>query len=368
MNIDYHVYKYDYNLRDGCLDAEAKGEVKSKKYFPYFYENGKKIIFKPLSKTKPLSTPYFAYSELIWSHLLHTFFDSSIPLYHLATCEGYEEDIPKYHNYGTIVESVIDKSEKLVNIYEYFMQYPDAAVTPKIEKYINYCLVYYDYTFFFESSFFQNNPEIASEISRQILYSILRGDQNYHYENISLIYQGDTLTKVAPPIDHEFSDIFLYLDQEISHLNIHGKQIRELLLDRTHLLNDEAKKIITLFDEDTKKMWLSSKTINNIEVITRLYPEVIDNFIVSLEKMISYIQTHPIVLEDHNYLEPFSSDEFQVGTLRYKKNEEDKARELESTIDRRNVSVEEVNQFINNEIYDNADMLKKTLENKLSMI
>ena len=140
------------------------------------------------------------------------------------------------------------------------------------------------------------------------------------------------------------------------------------MLDRTHLLNDEAKKIITLFDEDTKKMWLSSKTINNIEVITRLYPEVIDNFIVSLEKMISYIQTHPIVLEDHNYLEPFSSDEFQVGTLRYKKNEEDKARELESTIDRRNVSVEEVNQFINNEIYDNADMLKKTLENKLSMI
>ena len=149
MNIDYHVYKYDYNLRDGCLDAEAKGEVKSKKYFPYFYENGKKIIFKPLSKTKPLSTPYFAYSELIWSHLLHTFFDSSIPLYHLATCEGYEEDIPKYHNYGTIVESVIDKSEKLVNIYEYFMQYPAAAVTPKIETYINYCLVYYDYTFFF---------------------------------------------------------------------------------------------------------------------------------------------------------------------------------------------------------------------------
>lgn len=69
MKIDYRVHQYDYNKRDGNLDAEAKGEVKSKKYFPYFYEKDKKIIFKPLSKTKPFSTPYFAYSEVVWSYI-----------------------------------------------------------------------------------------------------------------------------------------------------------------------------------------------------------------------------------------------------------------------------------------------------------
>lgn len=368
MNIDYHVYTYDYNLRDGELDAEAKGVVKSKKNFPYFLENGKKMIFKPLSKTKPLSTPYFAYSELVWSHLLNYFFDSNIPIYHLATCNGYEESVPKYHNYGAIVESVTNNEEKLVNIYEYFMKHPDQVVTPKIEDYINYCLVYYDYTFFYSSDFFQNNPEIASEIGRQILYSILRGDQNYHYENISLVYEGDIFKRVAPPIDHEFSDVFLYLDQELNHLNIHGKQINELLLDRSSLLNDKAKSFLNLLDEEERKKWLSSKSLNNIEIITKLYPEMVESFISSLENMIAYLRKYPILLENHGYLEEFSSDEFQVGTLRYKKGDEKSALELECRLEKREVSVEEVNQFVNNEIYDNADLLKKTLENKLSML
>lgn len=368
MNIDYHVYKYDYNLRDGCLDSEAKGEVKSKKYFPYFYEEGKKKIFKPLSKTKPLSTPYFAYSEVVWSYLLKNFFDDKIPLYHLAKCEGYEESVPKYHNYGTIVESVTNSDERLVNIYEYFMENPDCFVTPEIEKYINYCLVYYDYTFFFESSFFKNNPEIASEIARQILYSILRGDQNYHYENISLIYAGDTLKRVAPPIDHEFSDIFLYLDQTVNHLNIHGKQINELLIDQTSRLSSKTQMILALLGEEAKYNIFQSTTINNIEIITKLYPSVVDEFIKSLNNMLVSLQINPIILENHDYLEPFSSDEYEVGTLRYKKNDEVKARELESTLEKREVSVDEVNHYINQEISDNASMLKKTLENKLSML
>ena len=65
MEVDFSVKDYDYNLRDGNLDSEAKGVVKSKKNFPYFIEDGKKVIFKPLSRTKPFSTPYFAYSEVV---------------------------------------------------------------------------------------------------------------------------------------------------------------------------------------------------------------------------------------------------------------------------------------------------------------
>ncbi|MDE6292477.1 MAG: hypothetical protein K2L98_02215, partial [Bacilli bacterium] len=208
MKIDYKVRQFDYNKRAGNLDAEAKGKVKSKKYFPYFYEDGKKIIFKPLSKTKPYSTPYFAYSELVWSHILHYFFDENIPLYHLAKCVGYEQTEPKYHTYGTVVESVTSESEKLVNLYEYFMKYPDTGVTDIIKDYTNYCKTYYDYSFFFASELLKGHSELATEISRQILYSILRGDQNYHYVNVSFIYEGDNLKRVAMPIDHEFSSIF----------------------------------------------------------------------------------------------------------------------------------------------------------------
>lgn len=368
MNIDYNVYTYDYNLRDGSLDVEAKGKVKSKKYFPFFYEDGKKMIFKPLSKTKPLLTPYFAYSELIWSHLLNAFFDKNIPVYHLAKCNGYEENEPKYHTYGIIVESINQDHERLVNLYEYFMKYFDEHVTNEIKEYINYCLVYYDYTFFFQSELFKNNKDIAAEVSRQILYSILRGDQNFHYENISFIYEGNTLKRVAPPIDHEFSSMFLYLDDEISHLNIQGKQIRELLNDQGKNMKQTIRIFIESLDEETKQKFLSSKSMRNIDTIVSVCPEIVESFLSSLNGMINYLISNPIFLENHDYLEPFSSSQYEVGIARYKDNNEVLAKELESNLELSNIGVEEVNHYLNQEIIDNADLLKKTLENKLSML
>lgn len=360
MKIDYKVRQYDYNKRSGNLDVEAKGEVKSKKYFPFFYEEDKKIIFKPLSKTKPFSTPYFAYSEVVWSHILHYFFDENIPLYHLAKCEGYEESEPKYHNYGTVVESIINEREKLVNLYEYFMQYPDAQVTDRIAKYINYCMMYYDYSFFFQSELLKNNPELASEISRQILYSILRGDQNYHYENVSFIYEGDNLKRVAMCIDHEFSSIFMYPDQRETHLATSNKFFDYILENES----ERSKMIKQIFGIPNEKCSI----IKNIETITQLYPEVVSSFIDSLNHMSDELKTSPIMLEDHNFLEPFSSDDYEVGILRYKEKKLEESSKKESEIERKNVSVEKINEVLNQEILDNASALKKTLENKLMMI
>ena len=70
MEFNWQVNNYDYRNRSGNLTSEAQGKVKSKKYFPTFSVDGKEIVFKPLSKTKPFTTPYFAYSEVFWSTIL----------------------------------------------------------------------------------------------------------------------------------------------------------------------------------------------------------------------------------------------------------------------------------------------------------
>ncbi len=64
MYFDWNVYSYQYEDRIRNLSNQAQGIVKSNKFFPVFLEGEREIIFKPLSKTKPLSTPYFAYSEV----------------------------------------------------------------------------------------------------------------------------------------------------------------------------------------------------------------------------------------------------------------------------------------------------------------
>lgn len=362
MKIDFNVYNYDYDKRAGNLKAEAKGVVKSQKYFPYFYEDGKKIIYKPLSKTKPLSTPYFAFSEVVWSNLINRFFDKDTPIYRLAKCTGYEKEVPKYHSYGTAVESVVKENENLVNIYEYFEKNPDPSVN--ISNYINYCLTYYDYTFFFESLLFKNNPKIAKEVSKQILYSILRADQNYHYENVSFVYEGNCLKKVSAPIDHEFSTMFMFLYDETSHIKLFGKYMNEFIEETDINISPQNKMLYNLFGSNLN-LKFKSEIIKNIETIVKLYPGVVEEFIISLNNMVNHLNEEPITLEDHGYIEPFNSDEYEVGILRYKENKIEEADQKIRKINKKEVMPTEVNKYINTEIVNSSKLLMKTLMNKL---
>ena len=125
----------DIKDKSGNLEIEAKSKVKSTKYFPKFTINKEEYIFKPLSKTKPLTTPLFAYSEVYWSYLTNKYFDSKAPLYKLAYCKGLSEEQEKYYDYGTIVKSTITKNQKLINLYEYLLIYPDKNIN--ISIYIN---------------------------------------------------------------------------------------------------------------------------------------------------------------------------------------------------------------------------------------
>ncbi|MBQ8681506.1 MAG: hypothetical protein IJ509_01160, partial [Bacilli bacterium] len=63
MNMTKELFKVidlENKEKIGNLKTEAHSQVKSTKHFPIYMIDGKKMIFKPLSKTKPLTTPFFA--------------------------------------------------------------------------------------------------------------------------------------------------------------------------------------------------------------------------------------------------------------------------------------------------------------------
>ena len=181
LKINYETVHFNYADRIGNLTAEAVGVVKGEKHFPVYSGNR---IFKPLSKSKPFSTPLFAYAEVFWSNVINEYFVSA-PLYQLAFCHGYEEETQKYYDYGTVVPRIYNEDEQLLNLLEFFRKYPDKKVD--IDQYENYCMMFYDYTDILEASYFQTHKDMAEQLAMQILVSMLKGDQNYHYENIAFV-------------------------------------------------------------------------------------------------------------------------------------------------------------------------------------
>ena len=178
------ILEYDIKNKVRNLDIESNGVVSSTKYFPVFKEEGKEKIFKPLSKTKPYSTPLFAYSEVYWSYLIKKYIDPNTPLYRIATCKNLSQEQNKYYDKGTIVNNILKEDEKLINLLELFKKYPDSV---DINEYVNYCEVQYDYNTILQSKYFSKNKELGKELAKQILCSMLRRDENYHYENINFI-------------------------------------------------------------------------------------------------------------------------------------------------------------------------------------
>jgi len=55
----YLPKKYKYSARSGNLKAEAVGVVKGEKHFPVFEGD---VVFKPLTKSKPLCSPMLRFS------------------------------------------------------------------------------------------------------------------------------------------------------------------------------------------------------------------------------------------------------------------------------------------------------------------
>lgn len=350
MKINYNVEYYNYNERCRNLDVEAKGVVKSQKFFPVFLNDNKEEIFKPLSNTKPLLTPFFAYSEVFWSNVINAYFDSSAPIYRLAICECYSEEVPKYNNHGTIVPSILNDGETLINLLEYFKENKDEAVD--IDNYTNYCMKNYDYTSIFNSKIFSENKDLGEQLALQILISILKADQNYHYENVGFIIKDGRIISLAPPIDHEFSTIFLYLDCLEMNKAVFNNYKMNLLSKST----DE----VFLFKE-------ISQIRKNLDLIVDRYENVVMEFLKSLDVFIYDLEHNPVYLENEKYLYPFNTDNYKVGIAQYKNNDEETAKIILSTLKQHVVDEEIISCVINNEILSLAKILKKYLIEQLEI-
>lgn len=282
------------NMRKiGNLTAEAHGKVKSTKYFPIYQLNGKEMIFKPLSKTKPHLTPLFAYSEVYWSYVIQRFFDAKTPRCYLATCHPNDVE-EKYEPKGVLVESLTPNKEQLINIFDYYMEHPEEGV--KIDDYINYCMIDYDYTHILDSNFVKNNPKIGEELSYQILLSILRQDQNFHYENINFFKTKDGLV-VTPPIDFEYSTPFIYPDDDDQyyHMQLNYSNHLKIKYERNEIDILREK----LFPKSMRSLFLKQNIIH----ILKNYPQVMEQFIKNLEQFI--VEIPYILLNDvENFVTP----------------------------------------------------------------
>ena len=288
----FDIKKYNIKDKKRNLEIKSSGVVSSKKSFPVFEEEKKEYIFKPLSKTKPLSTPLFAYSEVYWSYLIKKYIDPKTPQYTLAICEGLTEEQEKYYEKGTIVENVLQGDEKLINILELFWKYPDTMVD--IDGYINYCERQYNYENILNSTFFTVNEDLGKKLAEQILCSILRRDDNYHYENVSFIEKNKKIIDIAPILDMEFSEMFMYPDFETEHKMAFSDYDE---LSTAYFTYDENKSYEENYDIFLKK--LKEGTIyesqnlhhtgnvrKNINAIVKLYPDLVKCFIKKLELMI----------------------------------------------------------------------------------
>lgn len=316
----FNIEKFEIENKKRNLESKSSGVVSSTKYFPVFEVDGKEMIFKPLSKTKPYSTPLFAYSEVYWSYLLKKYIDKKNPQYTLATCKNLSQEQPKYYEKGTIVENILQDGEELVNLLELFRKYPDSLVD--INDYINYCEVQYDYENILKSTFFTERKDLGEQLAEQILCSILRRDDNYHYENVSLIKKDNKFERVAPIIDTEFSEMFMHIDEPNYHTSKFSSydsgmspvfKYKEGLSYEENYMNFINKaQNGSIFDK--YGYFHTGNLRKNIKCIVELYPDVARRFISKLELMRKEVEKLSIDFDD-NYLGEFSSEEWEANSL-----------------------------------------------------
>ena len=371
MNL-FKVENYDIKNKKRNLESKASGVVSGTKYFPVFDENGKEYIFKPLSKTKPYSTPLFAYSEVYWSYLIKKYIDPNTPQYRLATCKGLTEEQPKYYEKGTLVENILNENEKLVNLLELYREYPDTLVD--IDKYINYCEVQYNYENILKSTFFTIRKDLGEHLAEQVLCALLRRDDNYHYENVSLILKDNKFDRVAPMIDMEFSELFMYPDFPQEHKRAFSDYDE---LSTAYFTYDENKSYEENYDIFLKKLKEGSVYENhnlhhtgnvrkNIKTIVKLYPELVRNFIKKLELMREEAKELEIDF-NQDFLGKFSSNDYQPNEMIIKKGMSKtglsyltKLHSIEES--RITLNTKEFNKQLREEVLWSIDKLKETLK------
>ena len=377
----YLPKKYKYSARSGNLKAEAVGVVKGEKHFPVFEGD---VVFKPLTKSKPLSTPLFAYAEVFWSWVIDAYFMPA-PQYQLAFCEGYEAEVEKYYDYGTVSPMIYGEGEHLLNLLEFFRKYPDDKV--HIDNYVNYCQMFYDYAEILESDYFQTHPAMAEELDTrdellaqitvsmggrvaeelvlQILVSILKGDQNYHYENIAFVCrEDDKILRLAPMIDHEFSTYFMFPDSMPRQMYWFEQLARSIQGDEV-----QRGEFDYLTKETERHLMEKSATClhKNLVYIRKHYPKVCAAFLEDLSRLENDLKEEKELFElekGPGYPDTANSDAYLIGKARYKDHDEERAREYEAKYSgkEKQINFEVVNSVSVYEIKKIIQQMREILE------
>lgn len=350
----------DISKKYRTLTSEAQGKVKSTKYFPVFLFDEEEYIFKPLSKTKPLTTPLFAYSEVYWSYIINKYFDSRAPIYHLAYCKGVGKDQPKYYEQGVLVKSVLKKGQTLINLLEYFNEFKEEKVD--ISNYTNYCMQIYDYTSILDSNFVKNNKLLGKQLAEQILLALLRQDQNFHYENVNYVKDENGIVEIAPPLDFEFSNMFLYPDNDTEQ-----KREKTKYLETIDFIDDYSE-FLEQFSKNDQKIIISLLTTNirNIAKIVEYYPDMAEEFLKKLESLLNEIDT--INLSDnYEYIGACNTNTWYIGHARYKQNDEQMAKEYEKIIKPIQLDKERLFDRIKKDVKENIERMQLILRAYLQL-
>lgn len=347
----YDVETLNFEDKDSLIEYKSSGVVESTKYFPVY---GNKI-FKPLSKTKPLTTPLFAYSEVFWSYYIQKYFEEKAPRYSLATCLNIDSFIEKNYSIGTLVPIVTKNNQKLVNLLEYFRDYPDSKVS--IDNYVNYCLQIYDYTNILNASIFEERVDLRNQLENQILLSILKQDENFHYENVSFIVEEDKFIELCPTLDSEFSLLFLYPDNGEQKKILKNKRKNQLSIpfEKTR----ESRIADYLFE---KENGLLSIQIQNIVEIIKKDIYVVEEFIKKLDLFIEDIESTDILFLNKKFFQELNSEFWQIGHARYKENDEEKAKILESIIKLKSLNEQKFNKNLKDDCLIGSKNLKFILK------
>ena len=338
----FKVTNLNINQKVRNLDIKAMGEVKSTKFFPVFKLNNQEYIFKPLSKTKPRLSPLFSYSEVFWSYVYQHYFENQAPQAKLAVVEGMSKEQPKYYDKGILIPNMLNSNQKLISLYEFFLNHPDKNVN--IKSYINYCEYFYNYRDILKSSYLEANPNLNKQIAKQILLSILRADQNFHYENINFIMENEQIIQVAPAIDFEYSTMFYLVDKPIKH----------------HFYMQEYLKSMYPISQAEDVQSLSLENVKSIATIVELYPEIVYQFLENLDTFNNAIANFKITDED-NFITSFNSDSWQIGHEEFKNHDLKAARELAKQIPLVNIDKDQVFDQIITEVKLEIIFLKEIL-------
>lgn len=329
----FSVTTIDYKDIDRLQNVESKGNVKSKKDFPIIKINDIDFLFKPLSKTKPLLTPFFGCAEVYWSYLVHFFINENAPLYQLAVCRNIDAHQPKFRTQGTLVPNFLNNNETFENLYEYFMENPSAH-TNDIKDYVNFCGIYYNYDSFYQTELFQNNPELMDQLSERILISYLTDDQNFHFENPGFCISNEKELKMAPPFDYEFSSFFFNLDNQRKRSNY------------------------------IEKKYIATK--DGLDNVVKYSPNVVSSFCEKLLHMIDFLKNAYFKVDNNpDYFYPFSGNDYVVGIKRYKEQNEQAALEIEAMLAKIEVIPEIYIEMVRKETIEGASQLYYELKTRL---